>query len=135
MAKNVEPGVNFSILVVDDQAMTRTMLKGTLKNLGYDQVISAEDGADALDRLSRDPFDLIICDWNMPVIKGIDVLRRVRADERTKKIPFIMLTAEANIECVKAAVAAGVTDYIAKPFTSEVLAKKVHHVLKNARGA
>lgn len=122
---------SISILVADDYAMTRDMIRSILKQHGFMNVYAAEDGRKALERLNAEEYALIICDWNMPVMSGIELLRAVRADPELKDIPFLMLTAEAYRENVKEAVKAGVTDYISKPFTSQVLIEKVTTALRS----
>lgn len=120
---------DITILVVDDQPLTRTMIKSILKGLGFATVLQAENGNTAMNRIQSEPIDLIICDWNMPLVSGIDVLRMLRNNPATRKLPFLMLTAEAYRENVSAAIEAGVDGYIAKPFTPEVLAEKIVRVL------
>ena len=121
---------NVSILVVDDQALTRSMVKSILKGLGYAVVLVAESANIAMELLENEKVDLIICDWNMPQMTGLEFLKKVRSIPSLRKIPFLMLTAEAYRENVSAAIAAGVTDYIAKPFTPDVLAEKVEKTLR-----
>jgi len=117
------------VLVVDDYALTREMLRSILKQLGFANVISVEDGKSALAKIREQNVGLVICDWNMPGLSGLEVLRAVRADKRYGKLPFLMLTAEAYRENVMEAVKAGVSDYIAKPFTAQTLAEKLAAVL------
>lgn len=116
---------SITILIADDYAMTRDMIRSILKQHGFMNVYAAEDGKKALERLNSDDVALVICDWNMPVMSGIEVLRAVRADPELKDTPFLMLTAEAYRESVKEAVKSGVTDYISKPFTAQVLVEKI----------
>lgn len=105
--------------------MTREMVRSILKQLGFINVAISDDGKKALDRLRAEHFDLVICDWNMPVFSGIELLRAVRADNKLKNLRFLMLTAEAYRENVVEAAKAGVSDYISKPFTSQTLAEKI----------
>ena len=121
-----------SVLVADDYAMTREMIRSILKQLGFLNVTSVEDGKKALERLAAEKFDLIICDWNMPGMSGIELLRAVKKDPRFKEIPFLMLTAEAYRENVVEAVKAGVSDYISKPFTAQTLSEKIASVMKKS---
>jgi two-component system chemotaxis response regulator CheY len=123
-------GKQFNILVVDDHSLTRTMVKAILRGIGFENVLQAENGAAAVDIVMSEPVDLVICDWNMPEANGLDVLRTLRADARFKKLPFLMLTAEAYRENVTAALEAGVTDYVIKPFTSDVLIDKLDSILR-----
>ena len=122
------------VLVVDDYPLTRDMVKSILRQLGFLNIASAEDGAMALHMLREERFGLVICDWNMPRLSGLAVLREVRAEERNKDLPFLMLTAEAYKENVVEAMKAGVSGYIVKPFTSQILSEKVTKVLKEAQG-
>jgi two-component system chemotaxis response regulator CheY len=117
------------VLVVDDQQVTRTIVKAVLKSLGFNDIFTADGGKEALLILRRHLIDLIICDWNMPDMTGIEVLKSVRKDPRYEDVPFLMLTAEVYKENIAEAMKAGVTDYIAKPFTAETLSEKLEKVL------
>ena len=116
---------NIPILVVDDFATMRRIVKTCLKQLGFENVTEAEDGKVALDKLNANDFKLVISDWNMPNMMGIDLLRSVRGDERLKALPFLMVTAEAQKENVLEAAKAGVSNYIVKPFTADQLEAKL----------
>lgn len=118
-----------TILVVDDHSLTRTMVKAILRGIGFENVLQAESGIQAINTVMTEKVDLVICDWNMPEGNGLEVLRTLRADARFKNLPFLMLTAEAYRENVVAAVEAGVSDYVIKPFTSDVLVEKLGTVL------
>jgi two-component system chemotaxis response regulator CheY len=123
-------GKDLNILVVDDHSLTRTMVKAILRGIGFDNITQAESGTEAVDIVMSRPVDIVICDWNMPDGNGLEVLRTLRADTRFKKLPFLMLTAEAYRENVVAALQAGVSDYVVKPFTSDVLIEKLELVLR-----
>lgn len=125
------PDLNARILVVDDFSTMRRIVKGILKRLGYREIDEAEDGQMALKRLKENRYQLIICDWNMPVMTGLDLLKAVRSDEELKGIPFLMVTAEAKKENILEAIQAGVSNYIVKPFTEEVLSKKLEDIFKS----
>ena len=112
------------ILVVDDFATMRRIVKNILTQLGFTNIVEAEDGKQALGKVMEGDIDMIISDWNMPNMMGIDFLKAVRGNPNTKSIPFLMVTAEANKENILAAVQAGVTNYVIKPFTAEVLEQK-----------
>ena len=127
-------GRQLNILVVDDHQLTRTMVKAILRGIGFENVAQAENGSAAVEHIMGNPVDLIICDWNMPDGNGLEVLRTLRADTRFQKLPFLMLTAEAYRENVMAAMQAGVTDYVIKPFTSDVLIEKLESVLRRLSG-
>lgn len=116
------------IVVADDYSLTRDMIRAILKQLGFSNVLTAENGKRACEIILGEHVDLVICDWNMPGMTGLEVLRTVRNSEKTKDLPFLMLTAEAYRENVVEAVKAGVTDYIAKPFTSQTLSDKLETV-------
>ena len=117
--------LKMKVLVVDDFATMRRIIKNILKQLGFTNIIEAEDGKSALKMLQNDKFDLILCDWNMPEMAGIELLGKVRADEQLKGIPFVMVTAEAQKENIIEAVKAGVNSYIVKPFTAEIVEQKL----------
>jgi two-component system chemotaxis response regulator CheY len=118
------------ILVVDDFATMRKVIRNLLKQVGYLNIIEAEDGVVALRLLKSQKIALVISDWNMPNMTGLDLLKAVRADEELKKTPFLMVTAEALQDNVIAAVKAGVNNYIVKPFTAEVLNEKITKILE-----
>ena len=120
---------NMPILVVDDFSTMRRIVKTCLRQLGFENITEAEDGTVALQRLKDGtPFALIISDWNMPNMMGIDLLKAVRANDSYKKIPFVMVTAEAQQENVIEAAKAGVSNYIVKPFTADMLQQKLEAV-------
>jgi len=116
------------VLVVDDFATMRRIVKGVLKQLGFNNIIEAEDGSMALDELKREDIGLIVSDWNMPNMTGLDLLKAVRGDANLKGIPFIMVTAEGQKENVVEAVKCGVSNYIVKPFTPETFGEKLNKV-------
>lgn len=113
------------ILLVDDHAATRDLVKAILRGTGFTDISQAENGSMAIEYIDRNPVQLVICDWNMPYITGLEVLKALRERDPNRLIPFIMLTAEAYKESIAAAVEAGVTDYIAKPFTADILLQKI----------
>ena len=120
---------NIKVLVVDDFATMRRIVKGVLKQLGFSKIIEAEDGSVALGELKKDSIGLIVSDWNMPKMTGLDLLKAVKKDESLKNIPFIMVTAEGQKENVIEAVKAGVSNYVVKPFTPETFSEKLEKVL------
>ncbi len=121
--------MNMQILVVDDYNTMLRILKNLLKQLGFHNVDSAMDGAEALNKLNASKFDFVISDWNMEPMTGIELLREVRASEKLKHLPFIMITAENKTENVIAAQKAGVSNYIVKPFNAETLKGKMASVI------
>jgi two-component system chemotaxis response regulator CheY len=121
------------ILVVDDMGPLRAIVKGQLKDLGFIDILEASDGHRAIEVLKTEflkgqPVELILSDWNMPVMKGIEFLKLVRADKRLGPLPFIMITAESERTLVMDAVKAGVSSYIMKPFTPAMLEAKMKTV-------
>lgn len=121
--------MNMSILVVDDYKTMLRILRNLLRQLNFSNIAEASDGAAALQKLRKSPCGLIISDWNMEPMTGIQLLREVRGDEKLKSIPFIMITAESKSENVIAAKEAGVSNYIVKPFNAETLRTKLISVL------
>lgn len=121
---------HIKILVVDDFATMRKVIRNLLKQVGYENIVEAEDGVTALRVLKSQKVDLIVSDWNMPNMTGLELLKAVRSDEDLKPTPFLMVTAEALQDNVIAAVKAGVSNYIVKPFTAEVLNDKIKKILE-----
>lgn len=119
---------SMKVLVVDDFATMRRIVKGVLRQLGFSNVIEAEDGSVALNELRKEKIGLIVSDWNMPNMTGLDLLKAVRGDGELKRIPFIMVTAEGQKENVIEAVKAGVSNYVVKPFTPETFGEKLQKV-------
>ncbi|HOF04150.1 MAG TPA: response regulator [Syntrophales bacterium] len=120
---------NIKILVVDDFATMRKVIRNILKQIGFENIVEAEDGAIGLRVLKSQQIDFVIADWNMPNMTGLELLKAVRADADLAKTPFLMVTAEALQENVIAAVKAGVNNYIVKPFTAETLNEKIAKIL------
>ncbi len=121
--------MSMKVLIVDDYKTMLRILHNLLRQLNFAHVEEASDGAEALEKLRNDDFGLVISDWNMEPMTGIELLREVRADERMKDLPFIMITAESKSENVIAAKEAGVSNYIVKPFNAETLKTKIASVL------
>ncbi|MDD4975964.1 MAG: response regulator [Bacteriovorax sp.] len=129
---------NLKILVIDDFEMTRVMIKKNLATLGFSNFEDAENGLEAFKKLKlaidmNAPFDLVFCDWNMPVMSGIELLKQCRSTPGLILIPFIMVTAESESENVIKALMMGANDYIIKPFSPEVLTKKIDLILKKLK--
>lgn len=120
---------NMKVLIVDDYRTMLRILRNLLRQLDFRNVEEATDGTMALSKLKEGGYGLIISDWNMEPMTGIQLLRHVRADEKLKSIPFIMVTAESKPENVVAAKQAGVSNYIVKPFNAETLKGKMASVL------
>jgi two-component system chemotaxis response regulator CheY len=119
---------NMRVVIVDDYTTMLRILRNLLRQLEINNVEEATDGDTAFQLMQKAPPDLIISDWNMAPVTGLDLLRRVRADARLKPIPFIMVTAESKTENVIAAKQAGVSNYIVKPFNADTLRAKIASV-------
>ena len=121
------------VMVVDDSSVMRQIIKNNLKQLGFelDNLLDAGDGEEALTKIGVGIVDLIISDWNMPRMTGIDFLKTIRADEALKEIPFLMVTSEADKEKIMEAVQAGVNQYIVKPFNANQLEEKIREIFPN----
>ncbi len=123
---------SINVLIVDDYRTMLRIIRNLLKQLDFNNVEEATDGAEALARLRAGNFGLVISDWNMQPMTGLDLLKEVRADARLKATPFIMITAESKTENVIAAKQAGVSNYIVKPFNAETLRDKIEKVMAHA---
>lgn len=122
--------VSIKILIVDDTYSMRRIVANTLRSLGFKNCVDVESAEAALSLLKRESFDLIMSDWNMPGMSGLEFLQKVRSSPEHKHIPFMMVTAEGNKENVISAVKAGVSQYIVKPFSKEQLEKKIGLIFK-----
>ncbi len=122
--------LNAPVMVVDDHGMTRDLVRTILRGLGFINILTVENGRAAYKMLETNNVKLIVCDWNMPGGSGIELLRAVREHPQFKDVPFLMLTAEAYKESVEEAMKQGVSDYVAKPFTADVLVAKITGILK-----
>jgi len=120
---------DLKFLVVDDFSTMRRIIKNLLNDLGYPNVVEADDGKTALPLLQAGDFDFLITDWNMPGMPGLDLIKAVRADAKLAKLPVLMLTAEAKREQIIEAAQAGVNGYVIKPFTAETLKEKLDKIL------
>jgi two-component system, chemotaxis family, chemotaxis protein CheY len=121
--------MNAPVLVVDDYQTMIRIIRNLLKQLGFENVDEAADGAEALAKMRTKKYGLVISDWNMEPMTGYELLREVRADDTLKPTPFIMVTAESKTENVIAAKKAGVNNYIVKPFNVQTLKSKMASVL------
>src|SRR5690625_5087813 len=118
------------ILVVDDFPTMRRIIRNLLKDLGFENVDEAEDGAQALEKLRNSTFDLVVSDWNMPNMDGLELLKHIRADADMSKTPVLMVTAEAKKENIIAAAQAGANGYVVKPFTAATLEEKLNKIFE-----
>jgi two-component system chemotaxis response regulator CheY len=123
---------NIKVLVVDDYKTMTRIIRNLLKQIDVNDSDEAADGHEALAKLRAGNFGLVISDWNMQPMTGLDLLKEVRADARLRATPFIMVTAESKTENVVAAKQAGVSNYIVKPFNAETLREKIEKVLVHA---
>lgn len=124
----VDPNMKF--LVVDDFSTMRRIVRNLLKELGFTNIQEAEDGIDGLNKLRSEEFDFVVSDWNMPNMTGIDMLRAIRADEKLKHLPVLMVTAEAKRENIIEAAQAGANGYVVKPFTAGTLDEKLKKIFQ-----
>lgn len=124
--------LNMNVLVVDDFATMRRIIKGALKTIGFNNIFEAEDGNGALNVLKKENIGLVMSDWIMPNMNGLELLKAIRKNEKFKDIPFIMVTAEGQKKNVMDALESGVNSYIVKPFTPQVLLGKLKKVFKEA---
>ena len=120
---------NMPILIVDDYNTMRRIVRNLLKQLGFDNADEAADGAEAFAKMQAKQYGLVISDWNMQPMTGLELLKQVRADAKLKDMPFIMVTAESKPENVMVAKQAGVSNYIVKPFNAETLKTKLTSVI------
>ena len=124
--------LNMPVLVVDDYKTMVRIISNLLRQIGFTNIDEATDGAEALAKMRASNYGLVISDWNMQPMTGLQLLQEVRADARLKATPFIMITAESKVENVVAAKQAGVSNYIVKPFNAETLREKIEKVLGHA---
>jgi two-component system chemotaxis response regulator CheY len=122
------PDQNMKILTVDDFSTMRRIIRNILRQIGYSNIAEAETGGAALNTLQTQAIDFVISDWNMPGMSGLELLQAIRADDKLKNIPVLMVTAEALKENVVEALKAGVNGYIVKPFTAETLKEKIEAI-------
>ncbi len=117
-------------LVVDDSQTMRRIVNNALKAIGYDDIVEAEDGKDAITKLYVEKFDFVITDWNMPNMSGLEFTKAVRGDEQFINLPILMVTTRGMKEDVMEALQARVNNYVVKPFTPQVLKEKIDQILK-----
>ena len=126
---------NLRILVVDDFSTMRRIVKNLLADLGFTNTAEAEDGGAAYTILKQGGFDFVVTDWNMPGTTGIELLKLIRADEKLKTLPVLMVTAESKREQIIEAAQAGVNGYIIKPFTAATLKEKLDKIFERLGSA
>ncbi|HDP25976.1 MAG TPA: response regulator [Deltaproteobacteria bacterium] len=119
------------VLVVDDFSTMRRIVRNILRQLNFTNIIEADDGSTALEILQREKIAMVISDWNMPKMTGLELLKVMKADDALRPIPFLMVTAEAQQENIIEAVKSGVNNYIVKPFTAETLSQKINQLFSS----
>ncbi len=117
-------------LVVDDSLTMRRIVVNALKSIGYDSVVEAGDGKEALGKLQAEPVDFVITDWNMPEMNGLELVRAIRSSGTLSELPVLMITTRGNKEDVLEALQARVNNYIVKPFTPQALKEKLDQIMK-----
>ncbi len=122
------------ILVVDDFSTMRRIVKNLLRDLGFTNTHEADDGSTAWPMLQNGDYDFVVTDWNMPGMTGIELLQKIRSDDRLKSVPVLMVTAEAKRDQIVAAAQAGVNGYVVKPFTAAALKEKIEKIFERVDG-
>ena len=126
---------NMKILVVDDFSTMRRIVKNLLNELGFQNILEADDGATALPMLAEGRFDFVVTDWNMPGMSGIALLQAIRSDPALKSLPVLMVTAENTREQIVEAAQSGVNGYVVKPFTAITLKEKIDRIFERIAAA
>ncbi|MGE5431775.1 MAG: response regulator [Syntrophomonadaceae bacterium] len=126
--------MSLKFLVVDDSVTMRRIVANSLKNLGYDNMVEAVDGKDALAKLAADAeINFVITDWNMPELTGLELTKAIRADDKYVKLPILMVTTRGVKEDIIEALQAKVSNYVIKPFTPQILKEKIDQILANVQ--
>jgi two-component system chemotaxis response regulator CheY len=133
MEKSID--YRMKVLVVDDFATMRKIVRNILKQIGFENIAEAEDGHVALQVIKHETVGLVVTDWNMPNLNGIELLKHIRQNPQTSKLPVLMVTAEGLKDNVLEAVKAGVNNYVVKPFTAEVFQEKIEAIFKKLAAA
>jgi len=120
--------LSMKVLIVDDFATMRGIIRNILRQIGFMNISEADDGTTALIELKKKRFDLILCDWYMPEMSGLELLYKMKSDDELKDIRFVMVTAETRRDNILEAVKAGVSSYIVKPFTAVTIGEKLKKV-------
>ena len=126
---------DMNILVVDDFSTMRKIIKNLLHELGFANITEADDGTTALPMLQKYEFDFLVTDWIMPRMQGIDLVKEIRKDPNLSSLPVLMVTAEAKREHIVEAAKAGVNGYVVKPFTTQILKKKIDMIFERLEAA
>ena len=125
---------DMKFLVVDDFSTMRRIVRGLLKEIGYNNCEEAEDGVEALNMLKGSKFDFVVSDINMPNMTGFELLKAIKEDPNLKHLPVLMVTAEAKRDQIIEAAQAGVNGYVVKPFTAQVLKEKIEKIFERVNG-
>ncbi len=128
------------ILIVDDFVMIRSLLKTSLSNLGFKNIDEAKDGVEAYNKIAtafvnQNPYEIVFLDWNMPNMTGLEVIQKCRAQTELNDLHFIMISAEQEEKKMKQALDAGANDFIVKPFSPQVLVKKIEIIMQEKKSA
>lgn len=119
---------DIKILVVDDSVGIRLAAKKIFKSLGYSNITAVDDGTTALAELKKQPFDLVVADWNMPQMSGVDLLKNMKEDTSLAEIPFLLVTGEENQDSLMEAIRSGISNFMTKPYDAKVLAEKIDRI-------
>lgn len=130
-----EINLNMKVLVVDDFATMRKIVRNILKQIGFTNIVEADDGVNALSIIKNEKIDFVVTDWNMPNMTGLELLQNIRAEKSANDVPVLMVTAEGLKENVVDAVKAGVDNYIVKPFTAETVQAKIEQIFAKRSAA
>ena len=122
--------LSLKVLVVDDMMSMRNIVKRALLSIGYRDIHDASNGEEALEKIKSGGFGLVLSDWNMPVMSGLELLRTIRADSAFQTLPVLMITAEVKMENIMEAIQAGVSDYLVKPFSEQALQEKLEKIFQ-----
>jgi two-component system, chemotaxis family, chemotaxis protein CheY len=118
------------VLVVDDFSTMRKIVRIVLKQIGFEQIMEADDGTTGLPIIKKEEIGLVVTDWNMPQMTGLELLKKIRNDDKIKNTPVLMVTAEGLKENIIEAVKAGVDNYVVKPFTADTIQEKIEQIFK-----
>lgn len=124
---------NQKVLVVDDFMTMRKIIRNVLKEIGFNHIYEADTGAAALTLLQSDKICLVLTDWNMPTMTGLELLQRIRSEPASKDIPVLMVTAEGQKENILDAIKAGADNFVVKPFTAETIREKIEQIFKKRK--
>ena len=118
------------VMLVDDMQAMRMLTRSALKHMGFKKFVECANGVEAIKRLKLMNVDLVVCDWDMPEMNGLELLHEVRADDRLKSLPFMMLTANSSADLIHECISAGVDSYMVKPYQPAALCKRINSLLK-----